>query len=167
MCDALRRETVLGFDVETTMYTRVLCLMQIACADAVYLVDALAVTDLAPIAPILNDPTIIKVIHNATFERNTLRRYDLELDGVVDTLVVSRRLRGKNVGRHTLKDVCARELGLELDKTDQTSDWSQRPLSASQRAYAALDAEVLLHLHAHFGAPTPDSLFPQPRLPGT
>lgn len=167
MCDALRREKLLGFDVETTMYTRVLCLMQIACAEAVYLVDTLEITDLTPIAPILSDPSIIKVIHNATFERTTLKRYDLELDGVVDTLVVSRRLRGKNAGSHSLKAVCARELGLELDKTDQTSDWSQRPLSPSQRAYAALDAEVLLHLHAHFGAPTPDSLLSQTRLPGT
>lgn len=167
MCDHLKRESVLGFDVETTMYTRILCLMQIACTDAVYLVDALAVTDFTPIAPILSDPAIVKVIHNATFERNTLKRYDLELDGVVDTLVVSRQLRGKQVGRHTLKDVCARELGLELDKADQTSDWTRRPLSPSQRAYAALDAEVLLHLHAHFGSPTPDSLTMQARLPGT
>ncbi len=167
MCDHLKRETILGFDVETTMYTRVLCLMQIACTDAVYLVDALAVTDLAPIAPILSDPGIIKVIHNATFERTTLKRYDLELDGVVDTLVVSRQLRGKKVGRHKLKDVCARELGVELDKADQTSDWTRRPLSPSQRAYAALDAEILLHLHAHFGSPTPASLDTQARLPGT
>ena len=166
MCDKLKRETVLGFDVETTMYTHILCLMQIACADAVYIVDALSVTDLAPIAPILSDPAIIKVIHNATFERTTLRRYDLEIDGVVDTLVVSRRLRGKKAGSHSLKAVCARELGVEMDKADQTSDWTQRPLSPTQRAYAALDAEILLHLHAHFGAPTPDTLDPQTRLPG-
>ena len=167
MCDSLKRETLLGFDVETTMYTHILCLMQIACADAVYLVDALSVTDLAPIAPILSDPAIIKVIHNATFERTTLKRYDLEIDGVVDTLVVSRKLRGKSVGRHNLKAVCARELGVEMDKADQTSDWTQRPLSPSQRAYAALDAEILLHLHAHFGSPTPDTLNPQIRLPGS
>lgn len=168
MCERLRRETVLGFDVETTMYTRVLCLMQIASANAIYLVDALAVPDLAPIAPILSDPSILKVIHNATFERSVLRRYDLELDGVVDTLVVSRQLRGKKLdGGHTLKAVCARELGLALDKADQTSDWSQRPLSPSQRAYAALDAEILLHLHVHFGSPNPEALTPQTRLPGT
>ena len=166
MCDSLKRETLLGFDVETTMYTHILCLMQIACTDAVYLVDALSVTDLTPIAPILSDPAIIKVIHNATFERTTLKRYDLEIDGVVDTLVVSRKLRGKSVGRHNLKAVCARELGVEMDKADQTSDWTQRPLSPSQRAYAALDAEILLHLHAHFGSPTPDTLNPQTRLPG-
>jgi len=166
MCDNLKRETLLGFDVETTMYTHILCLMQIACTDAVYLVDALSVTDLAPIAPILSDPAIIKVIHNATFERTTLKRYDLEIAGVVDTLVVSRKLRGKNVGSHSLKAVCARELGVDMEKADQTSDWTQRPLSPSQRAYAALDAEILLHLHAHFDAPPPEPTPSQARLPG-
>ena len=39
--------------------------------------------------------------------------------------------------------VCERELGIELDKTEQTSDWSARPLSKRQLAYAALDVEVL------------------------
>ena len=129
------------------------------------LVDALAVTDLDPIGPILADPAILKVIHNASFERSVLKRYDLELDGVVDTLTVSRERRGKHQdGGHGLKAVCARELGIMLDKSDQTSDWSQRPLSPSQRAYAALDAEVLLHLYAHFGAPTPDSMRAQVSL---
>ncbi len=166
-CERLASERVLGLDVETTIYTHVLCLVQIAAADITYLIDGLAIQDLSALAPILGDPAILKVIHNATFERNVLGRYDLRLDGVVDTLVVSRQLRGKHVGRHTLKDVCARELALDMDKSDQKSDWSQRPLTPSQRAYAALDAEVLLRLHAHFGAPTPDSISPQTRLPGT
>ena len=39
--------------------------------------------------------------------------------------------------------VCERELGIELDKTEQTSDWSARPLSKRQMAYAALDVKVL------------------------
>ncbi len=39
--------------------------------------------------------------------------------------------------------VCERELGIELDKTEQTSDWTLRPLSKRQMAYAALDVEVL------------------------
>lgn len=77
------------------------------------------------------------------------------IEGVVDTLQVSRRLRGaKLAGGHSLKAVCERELGLTLDKTEQVSDWSQRPLSARQQAYAALDAEVLLRLYEHFGRPT-------------
>ncbi|CAD7957673.1 unnamed protein product [Amoebophrya sp. A120] len=36
------------------------------------------------------------------------------------------------------------ELGLFLDKTHQRSDWCRRPLTEKQRAYAALDAWILL-----------------------
>jgi ribonuclease D len=36
----------------------------------------------------------------------------------------------------------------ELDKTLQCSDWSHRPLTKAQLAYAALDAAVLLYLMA-------------------
>ena len=50
--------------------------------------------------------------------------------------------------------VCERELGLILDKSEQTSNWAQRPLSAEQLRYAALDAEVLLVLYERLGATT-------------
>ena len=39
---------------------------------------------------------------------------------------------------------------MELDNREQTGDWTRRPLSESQVTYAALDAEVLLRLFAHF-----------------
>ena len=45
-----------------------------------------------------------------------------------------------------LQAVAARELNLMLDKTQQTSDWAQRPLTLAQLEYAALDAEVLFAL---------------------
>lgn len=55
-------------------------------------------------------------------------------------------------GGHSLAMVCERELGLLLDNCEQTSDWTRRPLSAAQLAYAALDVEVLLELRRVFAA---------------
>jgi hypothetical protein len=49
-------------------------------------------------------------------------------------------------GGHSLKAVCARELGIALPKDEQTSDWTTRPLTPTQLTYAALDAELLLRL---------------------
>jgi ribonuclease D len=49
--------------------------------------------------------------------------------------------------------VCERELGVSLDKGEQTSDWGRRPLDAEQIRYAALDAEVLLGLFDRLGDP--------------
>jgi ATP-dependent Lhr-like helicase len=49
--------------------------------------------------------------------------------------------------------VCARELARELDKREQTGDWTRRPLSRVQIDYAALDAEILLQLYERLRIP--------------
>jgi hypothetical protein len=54
----------------------------------------------------------------------------------------------KNGCTEGLAVTCARFLGKPLDKTEQCSDWRQRPLTDTQRCYAALDAVVLLELHS-------------------
>ncbi len=156
MCLALREETVVGLDVETTLHNRALCLIQIAARECTYLVDALEIGDLETLSPLLGDTSVVKVIHNAAFERGVLSRYGIEIKGIVDTLAVSRRVRGKKApGGHSLKAVCEREFGFTLDKSEQTSDWTRRPLTESQISYAALDAEVLIRLHEQFRNPTP------------
>jgi ATP-dependent helicase Lhr and Lhr-like helicase len=146
---ALMSEPIVGLDVETTLKNRTLCLVQIAGREATYLIDALELTDLEPLGALLTSPHTTKLIHYASFEREVLGRHGFTIEAVVDTREVSRKLRG-TAGGHSLNDVCARELGEELDKTEQAGDWSRRPLTDSQVTYAALDAEVLLRLHAHF-----------------
>lgn len=115
-----------------------------------YLVDALDVANLDPLADVLADAAVTKVIHNAAFERSVFARFGIAIEPVVDTLALSRKLRGKVDGGHGLKAVCARELGIHLDRREQMSNWAQRPLSEGQKAYAAVAAEVLLALGAAF-----------------
>ena len=150
---ALQQEDVLGLDVETTIGSRALCLVQIASRNSTYLIDAMEVAELEPLATLFASTKIAKVIHNASFERSVLGQYGLVLECVIDTLDLSREKHGRRAdGGHSLKSVCAREFGLTIDKSEQTSDWSQRPLTESQLRYAALDAEILLRLYDHFGA---------------
>jgi ATP-dependent Lhr-like helicase len=147
-CAVLEREDAVGLDVETILRTRALCLIQIAGAEATYLIDALAVPDLSPLGPLLEETKTTKLIHNAAFERSILRAQGFELDGVVDTMHLSWDKHGRKAeGGHSLKVVCERELGTEISKFWQVSDWSRRPLTPGQVAYAALDAEVLRQLH--------------------
>lgn len=80
--------------------------------------------------------------------RKVLGRHGFRIENVVDTLERSRVMRPRAEGGHSLKVVCQRELGVDLDKEQQTSDWMRRPLTGRQEAYAALDAEVLVRLYA-------------------
>jgi ATP-dependent Lhr-like helicase len=145
--EALASAEVIGLDVETSMANGALSLLQLAGPDRIYLVDALQIDDFSDLAPLLSSQHPIKLIHNAKFERAVLGQYGLALDGVVDTITLSRRKHPEDGVRHDLRSVCERELGYTLDKTAQKSDWTRRPLRADQIEYAALDAEVLLPLH--------------------
>lgn len=158
LSEELRAADVVGLDVETSLDFGTLCLVQIATRTKTFLIDPLALSDLKPIADVLSGPAPLKVIHNARFERRVLASIGIVLDGVFDTLEASQRLRGTNaLGGHSLAMVCQRELGMSLDKSSQTSNWSRRPLDPDQLNYAALDAELLLLLHQQFkdmvGAP--------------
>ncbi len=147
-CDAMATEPVLGLDVETALDFTTCCLIQVAAPDRTWLIDPLALPDLAPLAPILASPSITKVIHNARFERRVLAKLGFALDGVVDTLAASRARHGRDApGGHSLSVVVHRELGVYLDKTQQTSNWGRRPLDEPQRWYAAADAETVMAVH--------------------
>jgi ATP-dependent Lhr-like helicase len=148
LADLLTEVDVIGLDVETTLDFGTLCLVQIATRSRTYLIDPFAVGELAPLEKVMNAPRPQKVIHNERFERRMLARAGIGLAGLIDTLEASRRLRGADaLGGHALAMVCERELGVTLDKSEQTSNWGLRPLSADQLRYGALDAEVLLALH--------------------
>lgn len=96
-------------------------------------------------------------LKRAAFELEVFGQLNMSIVNVVDTPAVSRRVRGRQLEGHSLAAVCRRELGLRLDKTQQKSDWTLRPLTDAQLNYAALDVEVLLALHEKFGAVQPDA----------
>ncbi len=156
-CEQLHGAHEIGLDVETTLAEpRILCTVQLAAEDTVYVIDALPLEDLTPLKHLLEDERILKIIHNKAFEEQVLGQYGIRINNIYDTLIASRK-RSKTQSRrgHNLRDVCARELGIFLDKSLQASDWTVRPLSVAQRDYAAADAEVLLYLYRRFEPPKP------------
>lgn len=150
LCAELSTEPMVALDVETTIRDHRLCLVQLGTKEANYLVDPFEIEDFGPLAELLGSPKVVKVIHNASFEKRVLGRVGIQIENVYDTLEASRKLR--SVKGHGLAKVCERELGIVIDKQEQVSNWRQRPLSASQEAYAAVDVEVLVRLYAVFGA---------------
>ncbi|MEZ4251265.1 MAG: hypothetical protein R3B99_23890 [Polyangiales bacterium] len=130
-----------------TLASRTLCLLQIAGAERTYLVDALEVSDLSPLGPLLASESLPKIIHNATFERQVLARVELPIGGVIDTLKLSREIRGRDAERgarpsRRMRPQSASTSTRPSRRATGRSDRSPR----SQVDYAARDAEVLLEL---------------------
>lgn len=151
VCRELAAALVVALDVETTLDTHSLCLIQLAIDSRVIIIDPLALPSIEPLRVVLENDSITKVAHNAAFERGVFARLGLGLANVFDTLAASRERRGRDMpGGHSLRAVCERELGMTLDKSEQASTWARRPLSEKQLIYAAVDVEVLLALHETF-----------------
>lgn len=113
--------------------------------------------DPLPVLRLLGEPGRRVIAHNAKFEQSWIAyRWGIEFDAVVDTMawwsVIAGHLGAAGV-EHGVEDarlvtLVERFIGLELDKSFQTSDWSLEELSAGQLEYAGLDAAVLVPLAA-------------------
>jgi len=121
------------------------CLVQVGVEEGGWLVDPLAARDLSPLAPLLADPTIVKVLHGADYDVTTLKRdFGFTFASVFDTMIASRVLGRPEIG---LQALLRTEFGVALAKDSQKDDWSRRPLTPTQEAYALADVAHLIPLH--------------------
>jgi ribonuclease D len=123
-------------------------LVQLCFGDKALLVDPLALDDPAPLAALLVDPGLTKVLHSASEDLEVFSRWlDVLPEPLFDTQRAAALLdMGFGMGYSSLvKLVC----DVELPKGETTSDWLKRPLSASQCEYAAQDVAWLLPLWRH------------------
>lgn len=126
---------------ERTYYPR-LCLIQIAAADRLALIDPLAIADPAPLAALLSDARRPKLLHAARQDLEAL----LPLCGAPLTPVFDTQLAAALLGfpaQIGYAELVRRLLGIELEKGHTRTDWSRRPLSPEQLAYAADDVRHL------------------------
>jgi hypothetical protein len=160
-CHTLGTKPRVGLDVETTLVEpRILCTVQLATENEVYLIDALPLKDLSPLKELMGNGSVIKIIHSRAFEEKVLGHYGIPIVNIYDTLIEARkRYKKTKDGGHKLGEVCERYLNIYLDKSLQASDWTRRPLTPEQVDYAAADAEVLIHLYNYFvPPPAPENL---------
>ncbi|HET9693690.1 MAG TPA: ribonuclease D [Steroidobacteraceae bacterium] len=128
-----------------------LCLVQIATETDCLLIDPLAGLDLAPLHELLQDRRKLKILHAARQDLEVLRLAGGAVPGPLFDTQVAAALLGfpAQVG---YAELVARQLGHSIDKGQTRTDWSRRPLSAAQLAYAADDVRHLLVLHEELGA---------------
>jgi ribonuclease D len=128
-------------------YPGKLCLVQIADdAGRAHLVDPLALPTLGPLGPLFANPRIGKVLHAADNDLSYLKRlYGFSVASLFDTALAARFLGVKTL---SLDGLLRTYLGVEPVKSRQKDDWSRRPLTAEQEAYALDDVLHLFELRA-------------------
>jgi DNA polymerase I len=155
---ALAQSPILGLDSETTgldPHTHRIRLIQIAVPHQPVLLidlpqmlscDSCDRTGLHPLQQLLSGPAL-KIMHNGKFDWQFLTQTGFQPKGpYFDTQLAYRVLTAGLKTSLSLQSLAHKLLHLELDKTQQVSDWSQ-PLTAQQLQYAALDAAILLELY--------------------
>lgn len=135
---------------EKTYHAR-LCLLQMATEDENVIVDPFAVTDLSPLVPLMESPTVVKLFHAGRQDVEILyRALGVMPKPVFDTQIAAAVLGfTKQVGYAALVHA---ECGVQLKKGDSYTDWSQRPLAESQLSYAAEDVIYLPPMYRRMSA---------------
>ena len=95
---------------------------------------------------LLENKNLRKIFHYARFDMAVLKEnLNINVKNVFCTKIASKLTRTYS-SKHGLKDLVNELLNIELDKTEQSSDWSQKKLSKKQIEYAMNDVLYLSKL---------------------
>jgi ribonuclease D len=154
-CARLARHPVITVDTEflrETTYYPLLCVVQMASEDEAVVIDALAAgIDLAPFFALMANEQVLKVFHAARQDIEIVwHRAGLLPHPVFDTQVAAMVLGyGDSIAYDALVE---RVTGHRPDKSHRFTDWSRRPLSDDQIAYAEADVTYLRDVYKALAA---------------
>jgi ribonuclease D len=155
VCGRLQRHSFVTVDTEflreSTYYPK-LCVAQLASTDEAVVVDALADgIDLKPLFHLMADESVIKVFHAA--------RQDIEIcwhaAGLIPAPLVDTQVAAMVLGYGdsiAYDQLVQRITGDNLDKSLRFTDWTRRPLSEAQIAYAISDVTHLRDVYVKLEA---------------
>ncbi len=151
MCKTLKTKKEIAFDTEFDRFKRgygfKLLLIQIFDGKKCYLVDPLAKLSFKPLWAIFENKEICKVVYSGKEDVDLLKRNGCKLVNLYDLQTTSILC---NRAEKSFCKLIKSELNIELDKTEQTSNWIKRPLSLNQLCYASNDVIYLLKLKLVF-----------------
>jgi ribonuclease D len=147
LCEALQSASAIGVDTEfmreRTYFAR-LCLLQLSFGEHAVCVDTLALNDLSPLRASLGASQTPKILHAARQDLEVLEPATGALCGVFDTQVAAALIGlPAQVG---YGDLVQQLLATNLRKAETRTDWTRRPLTHAQLAYALDDVRYLLPL---------------------
>jgi ribonuclease D len=133
-------EVVMDTEADNMYRFRVrVCLLQFYVCGEVFLVDALAPMDLAPLWARLARKHL--VMHGSDFDLRLLSDFcQFRAKSLFDTMLAAQLLGRSRIG---LASLIEDNFGVKLDKDGQKANWSRRPITQKLLDYAALDVWYL------------------------
>lgn len=144
-CETIRAASVVAFDTEFVSedsYQPELCLVQIAAAGHLAIVDPLELQDLAPLWRILTEPDRETLVHAGREEFRFCLRYAGRRPHRWFDVQLAAGLIGMEYPA-SYGNLAGRLLGKSLDKGETRTDWRRRPLTERQLQYALQDVADL------------------------
>jgi len=149
VCAKLAQAQVIAVDTEfvrtRTLFPK-LGLIQVCDGEHVILIDPLALLDLSPFWRLIEDPSIVKVLHACSEDLEVfLTVANCRPQNLIDSQIMMAFLgRGLSVGYAAM---VKHFLDIDLDKSDSRTDWTKRPLTDSQLMYAQADVTHLIQIY--------------------
>lgn len=145
-CAKLREGGVAALDTEfvwRNTYRPMLALVQLGAADGTsWVEDCLRGFSAQPLAELLEDPNTVKILHDAHQDLEHLYHYSGGKPVRVFDTQLAAAFAGLPAGM-SLQKLVAEITGVTLPKTETVTDWTQRPLTEAQVAYALDDVRYL------------------------
>ena len=154
-CKTLKKSSFITIDTEflrERVYYPKLCLIQVAGPGDIVpaIIDPLADgIELKSLFKILSNKKILKIMHSG---KQDMEIFHMLMDGKLPKPIFDTQIAGAILGygdqmgyQHLVKKIC----DVDVDKSNQFTDWSHRPLSQSQLDYAIGDVTHLIHVYEH------------------
>lgn len=143
----LSKQSSVAVDTESNSlhaYHEQVCLIQFSTPETDYLVDPLALDDLALLGEFFSNSKIEKIFHAAEYDLICLKRdFDFSVINIFDTRWAVRVL---GYAKDGLDGLLSEKFDIKVNKKYQKADWGKRPLSDEQINYARFDTHYLLPL---------------------
>jgi len=149
LLDTLRAARTFGYDSEFIgehTYHPEVCVIQVATAEGVWLIDPLAELDLTAFWALIADPHVVKIVHAGMQELEPCLRLINQPPGAVFDTQLAAGFAGLAYPM-SLDKLVAQVADADLGHGLKFSNWNRRPLTPLQLAYAANDVRYLALLH--------------------
>lgn len=152
LCLHLRQQAAIAVDTEfmrSDTFYPIAGLIQISDGTQGYLIDPLTITEFSPLIELFLNEAVTKVLHSCSEDMEVFEC----LLGIVPSPIFDTQIAaafagfGFSLGYAPLIKAV---LHTDIPKDETRSDWLQRPLSASQIKYAALDVAHMLIVYGKF-----------------